>query len=67
MYKPEIQEDHLILLLWNFMAIYHVICFKPELNDLYNFENIRNKRQVKFYSEAASNIIHDKLDSLRNC
>jgi len=43
-HKTEIYEDHLTLLLWNFMTIYHVLCFKPELNDLYKNKNIIPER-----------------------
>eukprot|EP01098_Paradermamoeba_levis_P007813 TRINITY_DN3252_c0_g1_i1.p1 TRINITY_DN3252_c0_g1~~TRINITY_DN3252_c0_g1_i1.p1 ORF type:complete len:294 (+),score=84.67 TRINITY_DN3252_c0_g1_i1:65-883(+) len=34
-------EDHIAHLIWNFMAVYHVLIMRPDLNDLSNFEGIR--------------------------
>lgn len=34
-------EDHIAHLIWNFMAIYHVLNIHPELNDLINYEAIK--------------------------
>jgi len=37
-------EDHVAHLIWNFMAVYHVLVIRPDLNDLFNYEEIRNKK-----------------------
>jgi hypothetical protein len=35
-------EDHIAHLIWNFMAIYHVLNVHSELNDLTNYEALKN-------------------------
>ncbi|MFT4552450.1 MAG: hypothetical protein ACI9S8_001075 [Chlamydiales bacterium] len=39
-------EDHVAHLIWNFMAIYHVLTVHPELNDLTNYEVLRTLPKV---------------------
>jgi len=40
-HQKDYSEDHVAHLIWNFMAIYHVLVTRPNLNDLTNFEEIR--------------------------
>jgi len=41
-HRKDTSEDHIIHLLWNAMAIYHVNIVFPKKNDLIDFESIRN-------------------------
>eukprot|EP00759_Apiculatamorpha_spiralis_P037322 PhF_6_TR37204/c0_g1_i1/m.54832/K00817/hisC; histidinol-phosphate aminotransferase len=50
-------EDHVIHLLWNFMAIYHVNKVFPKKNDLTNYTAIREgtaERKLEAYSPTTS-------------
>ena len=50
-------EDHIIHLLWNFMAIYHVNKVFPKKNDLVNYTALRdnmNDRKLEAYSPTTS-------------
>ncbi len=41
-HSKDYSEDHIAHLTWNFMAIYHVLITRPYMNDLFNYEEIRN-------------------------
>jgi hypothetical protein len=37
-------EDHIAHLTWNFMAVYHVVVVFPYLNDLVDYEALKNRK-----------------------
>ena len=41
--QQDYSEDHIAHLIWNFMAIYHVLCVFPHMNDLVNFEALKQQ------------------------
>lgn len=47
-------EDHVAHLIWNFMAIYHVLVMRPDLNDLPSFEDIRRAHGTSDSSNSDS-------------
>ncbi|KRX03513.1 hypothetical protein PPERSA_02892 [Pseudocohnilembus persalinus] len=55
-HSKDYSEDHIAHLIWNFMAIYHVLSIKPQLNDLVNYEQIKQNSlkeiNQKFFDES---------------